>query len=90
MLGPVPKFHTYIHNPIAICLQHAKDIVQSIGNFTLAAFSVPSDENLGTAIYVNNNVTHDNVSVSTSEFQLCGIKLNLKGNNTFNLFNIYN
>ena len=70
-------------------MQHTNDTTPTIGNYSLASFSVPTADALGTAIYINNKITFDKIAVNTSEFQLCGVKLHL-GNNTFNLYNIYN
>ena len=74
---------------MAICLQHTNDTIPSIANYTLAVQSVPQVDTLGTAIYVNNEITYDKIQINTSEYQLSGIKLCLK-DNKFNLFNIYN
>ena len=77
------------YEPIAICLQHTNEIVPKIGNYILASYSFPDANTLGTAIYVNNRITYDNIQINNSELQLSGIKLHLN-NNTFNLYNIYN
>ena len=78
-----------LYEPIAICLQHTNETIPTIGNYTLASHSVPSINELGTAIYVNNKITYDNILINNPEFQLSGIKLHLNSN-TFNLYNIYN
>ena len=61
-----------------------------MGNYFLASQSVPTNNSLGTSIYVHHSVTYDNINFNTSEFQISGIKLYLTNNNNFLLFNIYN
>ena len=78
------------YQPIAICLQHTNEVIPNIGNYTLASQSVPAQNALGTAIYINNNVSYDNILINSSELQLTGVKLHLENNNSFNLYNIYN
>ena len=77
------------YNPVAICLQHTNGTIPSIKNYTLAASSIPNNDDLGTAIYINNKVTYDQIQINTSELQISGVKLHLN-NSSFNLFNVYN
>ena len=77
------------YEPLAICLQHTNETIPKIGNYNLAAHSIPDVNTLGTAIYVNNRITYDNILIHNSEFQLSGIKLHLN-TSTFYLYNIYN
>ena len=77
------------YEPIAICLQHTNETIHKIGNYNLAAHSVPNINTLGTAIYINNRITYDNILINNPDFQISGIKLHLNIN-TINLYNIYN
>ena len=63
------------YEPLAVCLQHTNETIPKIGNYSLAAHSIPDVNTLGTAIYVNNHITYDNILIHNSEFQLSGIKL---------------
>ena len=46
------------YEPLAICLQHTNETIPKIGNYNLAAHSIPNVNTLGTAIYVNNRITY--------------------------------
>ena len=74
---------------MAICLQHTNDTVPSIANYILASNSVPSNNTLGTAIYIHKNVTYDKIQINNSELQISGVKLHIN-NSSINLYNIYN
>ena len=52
--------------------------------------SVPQDGNLGTAIYINNKVFHDKITINNADLQISAVKLQLEKNSTFTIYNIYN
>ena len=75
---------------MCICLQHANDPIQTIGNYSLASKSTPEVGNLGTAIYVHNKITYDNVAINDTLFQITAIRLHLHDNTIITLCNLYN
>ena len=77
------------HEPLGVCLQHTNGTIPSIGNYHLASHSVPTNGSLGTAIYIHHKVTYDTINITSTEFQISGVKLHLK-NNSFTLYNLYN
>ena len=78
------------YEPVAICLQHVSSRIHKIGNYFLASSSVPTNDTLGTAIYVHNKIMYDIITFQTSELQISAIKIYFNKNYYFNLYNVYN
>ena len=74
---------------MCICLQHAKDPVQSISNYYLASKSLPDEDTLGTAIYVHSSITYDKININNPYLQMSAIRLHIYNKN-ITLCNIYN
>ena len=75
---------------MCICLQHVQNPVPSVGNYFLAASSVPGDRLLGTAIYVHNQITYDTITVNADILQISAIVLCLPDNKKLTICNLYN
>ena len=78
------------YNPICLCLQHIGEQDTNIKNYKLVSQSIKNTTELGTAIYVRNDITVDHIAVQTSEFQYSATVLQLSATNKFTLCNIYN
>ena len=74
---------------MCICLQHVNTPIPSIGNYSLAS-SVSGEGLLGTAIYVNNRITYDKITIGNNILQISFIRLHLINNTSFIICNLYN
>ena len=75
---------------MCICLQHVQNPVPSVGNYFLAATSVPGERLLGTAIYVHNQITYDTITVNADILQISAVALSLPDNKKLTICNVYN
>ena len=67
-LGEIQRLiHEY--EPVCICVQHIGQYDTNLTNYQLASQSIKTQEELGTAIYVHNKITYDNIQVQSSELQ---------------------
>ena len=78
------------YEPLCICLQHIGSNIKSIGNYHQASIREPNNGTLGTAIYVHNKITYDNININNDILQLSAIKLHLPNNKKITLCNLYN
>ena len=75
---------------MCICLQHIGIHNQIIKDYQIVSESVPTNNELGTAIYIHNKVTFDKVNLPNAPFQMSATKINLPDNNNLTICNIYN
>ena len=78
------------HNPICLCVQHVGTEDINIKNYKLAVQSSNANGELGTAIYVRDNATYDNLPINNTNFQPTAITLHLPGATKLNILNVYN
>ena len=78
------------YDPVCLCLQHIGDYDTTINNYKLVSQSIKTTTELGTAIYVRNNITVDNIIIQSSECQYSATTIHLSKNNKFSICNIYN
>ena len=78
------------YNPICICLQHLGEYNVNIQNYKLISQSIKTTTELGTAIYIRNNITADTIVTQNSEFQHSVTKIYINKNLKFTLCNVYN
>ena len=78
------------YNPLCLCLQHMGTSNLNIKNYQLASQSVGNNNELGTAIYVHNEVIFDKIDVTNSEFQYTATTLKPTNGTTFTILNVYN
>ena len=53
-----------IYNPMCLCIQHVGDHDKNIKNYKLACKSLTTNGELGTAVYVHNKITYENLNES--------------------------
>ena len=78
------------YNPWCLCLQHTGNHNTNIKNYKLASQSIGNNNELGTSIYVHNEVIYDNINVTRSEFQYSATALKLSDGTKFSVLNTYN
>ena len=76
--------------PICACVQHIGQYDTAIKNYQLASQSIKTDQELGTAIYVHNNVTFDKIQIQNSVIQHSATTIYLPNGKKITLCNIYN
>ena len=78
------------HNPMCLCIQHLGKYNTNIKNYTLASQSIHSTNELGTAIYIHNDVMYDQTVVTSSQCQYTATTLNLGTKSNITICNFYN
>ena len=78
------------YNPMCICLQHLGKNDVAIKNYRIAKQSQNLQGELGTAIYVHNSITYDDLQVNSTNFQITSITLHVPGKGKINVINFYN
>ena len=78
------------YNPMCLCIQHVgKDDLQ-IKNYKIASQSQNNNGELGTAIYVHNNMTYEDLRINSQHFQCSSTTLQVPGKGKINIVNFYN
>ena len=88
-LGELQRLLTN-YEPICLCLQHMDQYDTVIKNYTIASQSMATNGELGTAIYVRNNITFENIQIQNSNLQYSATKLYLGNGKKLSVCNIYN
>ena len=78
------------YHPICICLQHIGDYDVNLQNYKLMSQSIRNTTELGTAIYVRNDILCENIVVQNSEFQYSATQICADKNFKFIVCNAYN
>ena len=78
------------YNPMCLCLQHLGKYNLNIKNFKLACQSQNNHDELGTAIYVHNSITYEDLRIDNPQFQHSSIALHIPGKGKVNIINFYN
>ena len=78
------------YNPICICLQHLGKYNIDLKNYKLASESIHNNNELGTAIYVHNDVIYDKINVQSSYFQYTVTSIKIDLVEKFTICNLYN
>ena len=78
------------YNPICLCLQHLGKYNTTIKNYQLASQSLAANDELGTGIYVHNDIVFDQVNITNSNFQYSAVTLRLPSGTKYTVCNMYN
>ena len=78
------------YEPVCLCLQHIGQYDTAIKNYTLASQSIKTNDELGTAIYVRNNITFEKIQILNSDMQYSATKLYLGNGKKLTVCNMYN
>ena len=88
-LGELERLLT-TYNPICLCVQHVGKADVNVKNYKLVAQSDVSNGELGTAIYIHNLATYEQLQIDKRSCQPTGITLHIKGIGKINILNLYN
>ena len=88
-IGEIERLITK-YNPMCLCLQHLGKFDQNIKNYKIASQSNNNQGELGTAIYVHNSITYEDLQINNQNFQHSSIQLHVPGKGKVNIINFYN
>ena len=65
------------YNPACLCLQHLGKQNVNIKNYQLASEFIGRNKELGTAIYIHNDIIYDSVDINNSPLQLSATRMKI-------------
>ena len=79
-----------LYSPICICIQHAGKYNKDTKNYKIAKMSTNNNGEYGTAIYVHNSVTYDDIQINTTDLQPSAICIHIPNKGKLHILNCYN
>ena len=80
----------YRHNPAILCFQHTGNFTYNSKKYKIAISTPNINQELGTAIYVRNDILHTGITTNIDTCQFSGIKIYLQNKQLITIGNIYN
>ena len=78
------------YEPMCLCIQHIGEYDTNIKNYQLVSQSIKTQNELGTAIYIHNKTTFENLPVQSSYMQQSATVIHLENNKKLTICNMYN
>ena len=79
-----------LYSPLCMCIQHTGKIRKDIKNYKLAKISTNNNGEYGTAIYVHNSITYDEIQINTTKLQPSAICIHIPNKGKMHILNCYN